>query len=235
MRASLAALLVTLAAAAPPALAGAKDKIADHDLLAKEGGAVSAPGPVTFAVLGNTRAAVPALDRVGGGVYHGDAVLQSIVSDVAADVGDSGPSFAVLLGDVVRAGTEKSGKGFDASFAPLLLGATAPEGDPPRLRTVPVAGDREAEGDPRYETFGSAFPGVGEDIGHNRVGTWYHFDVTAAGTRWRFVVLDSGKERLGSRWTEQLAWIQEASKGDFDYALVFMHEPSSTSPGRSWT
>lgn len=208
-----------------PAVAAAPDKVADHELVADDGGAVAAPGAVGFAVLGNTRGPVPALDRVGGGIAHGAAVLSDIVSDIARTVGtEGGPSFAVHTGDMVRAGTAKEWKVFDGAFAPLLLGDTRVEGDPPRLKTVPVAGDCEHDKDPRYSTFGSAFPNVGEDIGLNRVATWSFFDLRTGGTRWRMIVLDSGKERLGSRWTEQLAWLSRAAEGDYDYALVFMHE-----------
>ena len=224
VRAALAALALCLSA---PAWAIDPGKIADHVLVADDGGAVASKGPVTFVLLGNGRPAVPGIDRVSGGVYHGDAVLRSIVADIASTVGaPDGPSFAVLLGDMVRASTVGDWRRFDATFSPLILGDTAaPTGDPPRLRVAPVAGDREAAKDPRYEGMQGAFPGVGEEIGHNRVATWYHFDVVSNGGRWRFFVLDSGKERLGSRWTEQLAWIQRAAKGEYDNALVFMHEP----------
>ncbi len=207
------------------ALAGTPDKIADHELVADDGGAVAAPGAVGFAVLGNTRGPVPALDRVGGGIAHGATVLSDIVADISRTVGTvGGPSFAVHTGDMVRAGTAKEWKAFDTAFAPLLLGETPVEGAPPRLKSVPVAGNCESEKDPRYSSFGSAFPNVGEDIGLNRVATWSHFDLRTADTRWRMIVLDSGKERLGSRWTEQLAWLSRAAEGDYDYALVFMHE-----------
>lgn len=220
----LTLLLASLAVCAP-ALAGSDDKIADHELVADDGGAVASKAGVSFAVLGNTRGTVPAIDRVGGGISHGDAVAQSIVENIGATIGaPGGPAFAVHTGDMVRTGATKEWKAFDALFAPILLGDTRVDGEKPRLKSVPVAGDREFEKDPRYEGFGSAFPGVGEDIGLNRVATWYHFDLRTGDTRWRMIVLDSGKERLGSRWTEQLAWLEKAAQGDYDYALVFMHE-----------
>ena len=45
------------------------------------------------------------------------------------------------------------------------------------------------------------------------------------------IVLDSNKDRLGSRWNEQLYWIPEATEGRFDHVLVFMHDPVVHLPG----
>ncbi len=225
--ASRAALVLALLGASGSAWALDPDKVSNHVLLADDGARVGNDGPVIFAVLGNARRAIPAIERVSGGVYHGDAVLQDIVSNIASQVGQpGGPGFMVLTGDMVRASSAKEWSWFDQRFAPVLLGGSpAPAGDPPRMRGVPVAGDREAAGDSRYEGMEGAWPGIGADIGHNRVATWYAFDFNANGTRWRIMVLDSAKATLGSRWTEQLAWIQRSVGGDFDGVLVFMHDP----------
>ena len=53
-------------------------------------------------------------------------------------------------------------------------------------RRIVVAGDRDGTGDNRYEGLGATFPGLGVDIGVNRVATWYSFDVRTDGLVWRF-------------------------------------------------
>jgi hypothetical protein len=42
------------------------------------------------------------------------------------------------------------------------------------------------------------------------------------------LVVDSAKDELGSRWTEQIAWIPKALDGDYDGLLVFMNDPRWT-------
>ena len=94
-----------------------------------------------------------------------------------------------------------------------------------------LAGNTDAAGDDRYTGFGAAFPGVGADIGFNRVATWYHVDLEVAGHTWRIVAVDSNKSSLGSRWDEQMAYIEKsltADQDEYDSVLVFVHHPLIT-------
>jgi hypothetical protein len=97
-----------------------------------------------------------------------------------------------------------------------------------RVAALPVVGDREFLFDDSLSRMGSTFPGSGADIGYNRQASWYTFDVTVSRHTWRFMVLDTNKEALGSRWREQLNWIPRATTGEYDYLLVFMHHPRVT-------
>jgi hypothetical protein len=196
-------------------------RIADHALYADDGGETATDGAVTFAVVGNTRETVPGLDRAGGGFYHGPEVTQSIISDISIAAGPAGPSFVVHMGDGVRASNAAEWARFDERTKHLLR----TPGEETGLPAIPVAGDREAAGDKRYIGMEGAWPGLGAEIGYNRVATWSAMDLKTAGHTWRIMVLDSGKERLGSRWNEQRNWIKRATRGDYDGILLFMHDP----------
>ena len=146
----------------------------------------------------------------------------------SAPVGKAGPRFLVHMGDGVRASTIAEWNGFDRRMEGLILrGAGDEEVEPGAdgIPGVPVAGDREAAGDKRFHGLEGAWPGVGAEIGYNRVATWSQFDLSTAGHTWRVLVLDSGKARLGSRWNEQRNWIKRVVKGEYDGLIVFMHDP----------
>lgn len=186
-------------------------------LFADDGGRVERDGALRFAVVGNTRGATAA-DKAPGRGRGGSEVARSIVADIAARADQL--DFVAHLGDAVRRGTTREWRAFHALFAPLVDPAAGGT-----LRGVPVVGDHEALGDPRYRGWGAAWPSVGADIGYNRVASWYAFDVDSGGTDWRFLVLDTGRDHLGSRWKEQLAWIPRAVEdGRFDHIVVFMHD-----------
>lgn len=226
-------------------------RIQGHALYADDGAKVETTEPVHFAVVGNVRPALP-LDKAAG--RTGPAMPDAVVKDIAAH---KELDAVVLLGDVVTSGSIQAWRAFDRRFAGLLQKVKvtkapppAPEehldlqgvvtvGAPPPEPTVtaigdgrpavPVAGDREARGDPRFKNWNAAFPNIGRFIGYNRVASWYRFDVvstSSGGQRfiWRFVVLDSGKARLGSRWKEQLNWIPTAVAGDYDAMVLLMHD-----------
>lgn len=203
-------------------------RIAGHALVADDGGKVAADGLVMFAVVGNTRDPVPAVDNALGGVPVPGAA-DAILGDIAGRVGKGGPRFLIHLGDAVRISTSAEWNRFSARTRGLLQPQAGGDGVPGLM----VAGDRDAAGDTRYRGLGAAFPGIGADIGYNRVATWSSFDIASAGKVWRVLVLDSGKERLGSRWTEQRAYVQRAvKKGSYDGILVFMHDPVLDLAGR---
>lgn len=211
-----------LAAVAGPAGAA---KVAKHALFTDDGTRLRAKEPLQFAILGDTRGRALPADATSGAVVVGKKVSQEIVADVAADIaGENGTDLLVMMGDHVRAGIGPDWKSFDKLMAPVLEGTTAAKGGGKRVGAVPVVGDYEGISDPRYTGWGAAWPEVGADVGFGRVGSWYSFDLESLGYTWRFVVLDGNKEALGSRWTEQIGWIERsASKGKFDGLVVLMH------------
>lgn len=213
--------------------AKATEEITDHALFADDGETVEFDGPVSFAVIGNTREGVPMADNKNGRRGFTSGVTEALVADMAAQVAAGGPEFLVLTGDNVRGGSAAEYNGWSRRFRELVDGGPAPTADLKRIKVVPVAGNHEALGDKRFDAWMGAYPGVGADIGFNRVGSWYAFDVETKGETWRFMVLDSGKKRLGSRWSEQMNWIPRALEGRYDGLLVFMHDGLVDLSGRS--
>lgn len=213
-----------LAGSLSMAQAKAPEAITDHKLYADDGDTREYDGRVSFAVVGNTREPIPGLDQRAGRRGESAGVTEVLVADMVSQVEAGGPEFLVLTGDIVRTGASSEYNGWSRRFRKLADGGPAPSEDAKRLAVVPVAGDREAAGDKRYENFMGAFPEVGAEIGYNRVGSWYSFDVVSKGDTWRFLVLDTGKKRLGSRWSEQLNWVGRATKGDYDSLVVLMHD-----------
>ncbi len=181
-------------------------KVAPHALYADDGARVVHPGELRFAVVGNTA---------------GDAMTDAVLADLSTRMGaEPKLSFLALAGDVVDGSSNASWKGFDVAFGGLVAKPEGGAGVP----AVPVAGDGEGRGDPNYLGLAAAFPGLGADIGLGRVASWYAFDVVSAETTWRIFVLDGAKERLGSRWNEQLGWLGEVADGEYDGALVFLSQ-----------
>ncbi|MED5373509.1 MAG: hypothetical protein VX899_21000 [Myxococcota bacterium] len=208
--------------------ATAPEKIPDHTVYADEADALDVKGDtLTFAIVGNVRAPVPVLDKAGRkGPTEG--VSEDLVQDLRRRVDRQQLDFVTLMGDNVRWSTTKEWKAFDSLWQEVLDGQTVPTTEGYRIPTLPVVGDVDRRGDGSLQGVYGAFPDIGVDIGHARVASWYAFDVRVDGVIWRFVVLDSNKEKLGSRWNEQLYWIPEATEGRFDHMLVFMHDPMYT-------
>ncbi len=200
--------------------------IPTQDVYAHDGEVKTTTGAMHFAVVGDSRAAV-ASDKVSGRVSI-EGAEQAIVADIAATVEDSRLKFAVLLGNMVATGSTGEWKNFTKEWVAALAGSDIAEGGGTRVKSVPVCGVTDRSGDEWLTGFGAAFPGVGANIGANRVASWYTFDVSADGKVWRFVVLDTDKAALGSRWEEQMAWIEGAMKGKYDHVLVFMNQPKLT-------
>lgn len=203
---SLTSLLTLPACGLDPA------KIAGHTLLADDGKRIEVDGGVQFAVVGNTT---------------GDAA-EALVADLSTRVnGANGLDFVVLMGGQVDASTSRAWKRFDRSFEGVLAAPNREGGVP----AVPVAGAGEGVGDETYRGWGAAFPGVGQDIGYNRVASWYYFDVVTGGKTWRFLVMDADRARLKSRWAEQLGWLEGAITGEFDGLITLFYQPTYSLAG----
>lgn len=208
--------------------AAAPNKIPDHKVYADEADALEHSGEVLrFAVVGNVRAPIPVVDKAGR-KGPTDGINQAIVTDLRRQVDRKQLDFVALMGDSVRWSSTGEWKTFDSLWQEVLDGETVPTTEGYRIPTMPVVGDVDSRSDKRLQGVYGAFPEVGVDIGHARVASWYSFDVRVEGAIWRMIVLDSNKDRLGSRWNEQLYWIPEATEGRFDHVLVFMHDPVVT-------
>lgn len=189
-------------------------KVAAHALLADDGAKVERESGVQFAVVGNTT---------------GDGAAP-LVADIGAHLaGEDGLDFVVLMGGQVESSSTRAWKAFDKTFAGVLAGPNVEGGVP----AVPVAGAGEGTGDETYRGWGAAFPGVGQDIGYNRVASWYSFDLVTGGKSWRFLVMDADRARLKSRWGEQLAWMATAVEGEYDGMIVLFYEPAYNLAGAS--
>jgi hypothetical protein len=170
-----------------------------HRIVAKDSAQLNPVEDLRFGVLGNTRQAIPFVDG-GRGNSTSEASAGQIIGDLMWQNQQGALDFVVLMGDMVRASRDSEWKAFDAQWRDLLDGSTLPELEGRRLPVLPVAGDRDSIFDERLRGFGATFPGVGTDIGFNRVASWYYFDQEVGGSKWRFLVVDSNKEGLGSRW-----------------------------------
>ena len=202
----LATLLTLSACGLDPA------KVAAHTLLADDGATVEAEDGVQFAVIGNTT---------------GDAT-EALVADLATrTAGSDRLDFVVLMGGQVSASTTRAWKSFNKTFEGVLAGPGVEGG----LPAVPVAGQGEGTGDEIYRGWGAAFPGVGQDIGYNRLASWYYFDIKTGDQTWRFLVMDADRARLKSRWSEQLGWLQGAIDGDYDGLITLFYDPAYSLAG----
>ena len=180
-------------------------------LLADDGEVLAVEGALTLAVVGNLREPVRAIDTPLGRTAPAKGATEDIVADIAA----AQPDGLVLLGDAVRSGKKSEYKRLSRRAGALLSGA---------VKLVPVVGEHESMRDDRLQAWGEAFPGAGADIGLNRAASWYAFDVKTDGYTYRIVVLDSNRQAMGSRWGEQLTWLQdEALQGKYQGVIVFMH------------
>lgn len=158
---------------------------------------------ITFTVVGNTQAGILPVK-----LSSGEDVSDIVFSNMATDDTD----FVVLMGDLVRSGSRGGYKRFLRQAAPIV-----------QQPVITVVGENEGRGDPRLENWAAVFPEGGEDIGHNRVGSWKWFDLRSGGHIFRFVVLDTNRDALGSRWNEQISWLPRALEGNFDSLFIFQH------------
>ncbi len=197
-----------------------------HDLLADDGGEIAPGGAVQLAIVGDMRPTIGA-DAAKGRV-NTPYTEARIVGDMSTYVQRGDVDGVVLLGDMVPYSSTRTWKHFAQDWSPLLSSSELPPPGVLRTRTLPVAGNHDRIGDGRLVGFGASFPGVGQDIGFGRVASWQASDVVTKKHRWRLLVLDSDKAALGTRWEEQLRWLDGALEGDYDGVIVFMHHPRYT-------
>jgi len=224
LRIKLIALLFVFTA---PACGLQPKNIPSHRIVGSDNSEIEAVNDVRFGVLGNTRTTIPILDS-GKDATRQEKASGQIIGDLMWQSQQGALDFVVLLGDMVRFSRDSEWSAFDAQWRDLLDGESVPEMQGRRIPTMPVAGDREAVLDERLQGFGGAFPGVGASIGFNRVASWYHIDQKIGQAKWRFLVVDTNKDGLGSRWREQLFWLPQAASGDYDHLIVFMHDSRIT-------
>jgi hypothetical protein len=205
-----AALFATVACGIDP------EKIPSQQLYAKDATAVTDGDTVGFAIVGASRGPVPKV-----GLDDTNALVADLVDQAPVKALD----FVVFTGDYVSRSSTAEWSAFSERWHDLLAGQATSE-QKRRRKVVPVPGDQEYAGDKRLVGFGAAFEGVGAQIGFNRVGSWYHFDVQSNAKVWRFVVVDTHKAELGSRWQEQLFWLPKVvSDPSYDHLIVLMSDP----------
>lgn len=161
-------------------------------------------GSLRFAAVGNICSST--LWGFGGPCSHSEEILQSIKS--------RNPEFVSFLGDSVCSGSSRHWSKFVNLYQTTLS----------EVPTLPVVGQNEYKGDLKLANWKSYFPDAGEDIGLNRTASWYRFDVESRGVTWRILVLDSNRPEMGSRWDEQMTFLQDNLKGDFTSLIVFVHD-----------
>jgi hypothetical protein len=198
-----------------------------HKLYADDNQVLESQDVVRFAVVGNSRDGIPWGDR-GKGLSRHKASGARVAADLEQQVIAGALDFVVWLGDEVRWSTASEWSRFGVRHAESLDSTHLPNGEHPRVPSLVVAGDRDFVLDKKLARLEDSFPGLGAEIGFNRVASWYTFDLKAGEQTWRFMALDSNKDALGSRWGEQDAWIPRAAKGDYDHLLIFMHHPRLT-------
>ena len=212
------------------ALAFDTKKVPSQDLFLDDGQTRSFPTTVEFAVVGNVRPAKPGEAEATKRVATKGAT-NAIIADISATIQEGRTEFLVLLGNLVPSSSVAGWKQFTKTWVDVISGIEPPNEGKMRTRVLPVAGEDDASGDDRYVGMGAAFPGLGADIGFSRVATWYHVDLEVAGHTWRLLTVDTNKEALGSRWDEQLAYVERTlveDKDAYDSHLVFMYRPLVT-------
>jgi hypothetical protein len=182
-----------------------------NQLCAQNGQTISEEDIYKVAIIGNTRPLNLRKDPAALRVGSSEGVTQTLLSNIV----EKDPDCVSFVGDMVRSGSKKEWKKFQSE----QLGSIS------NIPVMPVVGDTEAIRDGKYSNFNTTFPNVGDNIGYNRVGSWYYYDVETDGTTWRFMVLDANKSVLKSRWNEQLAWIDDSVQGDYEGLFIFMHSP----------
>jgi hypothetical protein len=210
------------------ALAFDTKKIANQDIFLDDGQRHVYPTVVEFGVVGNVRPGKPGEAQATKRVAVSGAT-PALVADVSKTIQEGRTEFLVLMGNLVPGSSLAAWKTFGKSWLSVIAGGEPSEEGYPRTRVLPVAGEDDGAGDDRYTGFGAAFPGVGADIGFNRVATWSYVDLEVAGHTWRLLTLDSNKSSLGSRWDEQTAYVDRVVAEDkYDSLLVFMYHPLIT-------
>jgi hypothetical protein len=203
-------------------------KIATQDIFLDDGQRKSFPKSVEFGVVGNVRPARPGEAEATKRVAAKGAAA-ALAVDVSKTIQEGRTAVLVLMGNLVPGSSLAAWKAFSRAWLSVIAGGEPSEEGYPRTRVLPVAGEDDGAGDDRYTGFGAAFPGVGADIGFNRVATWYAVDLEVDGHVWRLLTLDSNKAALGSRWEEQTAYVDRVvAEDNYDSLIVFMYHPVLT-------
>lgn len=200
----------------------------DPVLCARDKDQIKKPGVIRIAISGNTRNRSALEMIVPSGAYH-----KGSRTELFNHIKKQSPDCVVLLGDSVPSGS-KASYAKESKLWTEQLGAEGPKVEletlkVPRTRSgglLPLVGDKEMVSDPMLLNWGSTFPALGPDIGHNRVASWYSVDLVSKGVIWKAVFLNSSKAQLGSRWQEQLDWLDEllGEGSDFEGMLLFFHD-----------
>ncbi len=203
-------------------------KLPNHDIFLDDGQRQVYPKTVEFGVVGNVRPGKPGEAEATKRVAVKGATA-ALAVDISKTIQEGRTEFLVLMGNLVPGSSLAGWKGFAKSWLSVIAGGEPSEEGYPRTRVIPVAGEDDGAGDDRYTGYGAIFPGAGADIGFNRVATWSHVDLEVAGHTWRLLTVDTNKVTLGSRWEEQLAYVDRvAAETTYDSMLVFMYHPLVT-------
>ncbi len=206
-----ALLLLTSACGLDP------NKIPSTRIYADDGETASHERYINFAVVGQTRVPVSAVGEPEG--------PKQVIGDIRAEKPVRDLSFAALMGGMVSRSKTGEWTNFAERWAPILHSDVISDNQS-RIPALPMVGRGELVGDKRLKGMGAAFRGTGADIGLNRVASWSRVDLHVGKTRWRMVFLDTNRDKLGSRWDEQLYWLPGAVSGDgYDQLIVFLSEP----------
>lgn len=196
------------------------EKVVTHTPYARDGALVSQGKALTFAVVGSTRS-----------VIYGTSAEPKVPSEVIGDIRNQmaleDVQFILLTGGYVRRSTTDEWSRFGSRWAELVKSEARAESQF-RKPVIALPGPGERIADPTLQGYGAAFPDQGHAIGLGRVASWGHFDVQAGDKTWRFLVVDTAKKALGSRWKEQMFWLPTALEGNFDHLVVFMSDPLLT-------
>ena len=130
---------------------------------------------------------------------------------LAAAVHATSPDLVLLTGDQVRRSTERQWRRVHAWWQhDTVLAATGTgerRGDPTRRGMAQVYADQGAD------DFGGPVP-------------FTHADLVSDGVRWRVVVLDAHRRKLGDRWLDQGFWVPKVVRpGVHDRLLVVVSAP----------
>ncbi|MEM6928611.1 MAG: hypothetical protein AAF602_16865 [Myxococcota bacterium] len=92
----------------------------------------------------------------------------------------------------------------------------------------PTVGGRDRRGDPKLRGVVATWPGIGVPVLSDPV-PWYGVDVVTGDVRWRWVVLDSNADALGTGWLDQRSWLPKVvSDRDVDRFVIAL----DAGPGR---
>ncbi|MEC7987508.1 MAG: metallophosphoesterase [Myxococcota bacterium] len=159
--------------------------------------------PVRISALGNTCMGGLLSSKMCGKTR---VIMQSIAKEK--------PDAVLFLGDFVKNGNANSWAKNTADYQGVL-------GDIPVLA---VPGESEYQMAPKLLPYAKNLPGMAEDIGLNRSAGWFHIRVNVGEQKWKILFLDANKNQMGSKWNEQLRWLDKTLKKNKDQVLVVLNK-----------